>query len=93
MTEASGMSALRTRIFEIIEVGKEGDHASRAYNFVNMFSIITVKDVSHAKTVSMDRAAPAAVSGVRRRSGRSVSRAFRPRRPAYAAACRHVPAG
>lgn len=40
MAAVSGMSALRKRIFEIIEVGKEGDYTSRAYDFVNMFSIV-----------------------------------------------------
>lgn len=40
MTAVSDMSTLRKRIFEIIEVGKEGDYTSRAYDFVNMFSIV-----------------------------------------------------
>ena len=40
MSDLSGMSALRKRIFEIIEVGKDGDYASRAYDFVNMFTIV-----------------------------------------------------
>ena len=40
MSAISGMSALRTRIFEIIEIGKEGDYVSRAYDFVNLFTIV-----------------------------------------------------
>lgn len=40
MPSARSIQKLRKRIFEIIEVGAPGDYASRAYDFVNMLSIV-----------------------------------------------------
>lgn len=40
MLSTESVQASRKRVFEIIEVGAQGDHASRAYDFVNMLSIV-----------------------------------------------------
>jgi len=40
MPKPSAVSTIRKRIFEIIEVGAPGDYVSRAYDIVNMLSIV-----------------------------------------------------
>jgi len=61
MTEVTGMSALRKRIFEIIEVGKEGDYTSRAYDFLNMLTIVVNLTISVLYTFEEIRAAHSAL--------------------------------
>ena len=51
------MSAIRKRIFEIIEIGAPEDYVSRAYDFVNMFSIVINLAVSVLYTFEEYRAA------------------------------------
>lgn len=50
------LSSLRKRVFEIIEVGAPGDYASRAYDFVNMLSIVVNLVVSILYTFEEVRA-------------------------------------
>ena len=40
MQKTTSVHAVRKRIFEIIEVGAQGDYVSRAYDIVNMLSIV-----------------------------------------------------
>ena len=40
MAAAKDMTALRKRVFEIIEIGSPDDYPSRVYDFVNMLAIV-----------------------------------------------------
>jgi len=51
------LSALRKRIFEIIEIGAPDDYVSRAYDFFSMFSIVVNLTVSVLYTFEEYRAA------------------------------------
>ena len=57
MPAFQALSALRKRIFEIIEIGAPDDHVSRAYDFINMFSIVVNLAVSVLYTFEEYRAA------------------------------------
>lgn len=57
MPTQKALSALRKRIFEIIEIGAPEDYVSRAYDFVNMFSIVINLTVSVLYTFEDYRAA------------------------------------
>ena len=40
MPSSENRTSVRERIFQIIEIGAPGDYASRAYDVVNMLSIV-----------------------------------------------------
>ena len=44
MPSRKALSALRKRIFEIIEIGAPDDYVSRAYDFINMLAIVIKRD-------------------------------------------------
>jgi len=57
MPDYQALSALRKRIFEIIEIGAPDDYVSRAYDFFSMFSIVVNLTVSVLYTFEEYRAA------------------------------------